>query len=309
KYIALSIIVLCSVSFYGQEFPKVYKKLNKNKKAVYLSKLKAHAQLEKKPNSLEILAVALKYDYRLTESQFKFEELRNSQKLSDAGIIEYAGLLIKTQNYSKSIAILDEFKGDKALLKKANYLKSIASKLLNQKCIEYKSGTETLSHYCYSFDAQMSVNPIQPEIVYTWNFDSRDILEGTAVDYCFDISGTHVIKLGSYDAKNNIVNADSTFTLSILPPLDFASMKTNNIINKEISFRYLENLGEGKDILWHFGNGIFKIGKEANYYFNRPGNYFIEYFIIDTEAEMSSLKCNSCQLFINQNKAEQKSNR
>ncbi len=283
--------------------------MRKGKKGGTLAKLKLHDQQNKHENSGEKYAVALKYDYRLTESQFRFEELRNQNKLSNKAKFEYAGLLIKTRNYQKANDILQELISAGYANERVNQMAYISQKLENEKCIEYKSGTETQSSYCYTFDALMSVNPVQPNIVYTWDFDSRDLLEGTKVDYCFDVSGTHLIKLGSYDKDKGIVNADTTFTISILPPLDFNSMKENNIINKAISFNYKEELIGNQKILWHFGNGIFKTGKSVSYFFNRPGNYFIEFFIIESDLAQSSLKCNSCQLFINQNKAEQKENR
>ena len=283
--------------------------MRKGKKSGTLAKLKLQNRENKHENSGEKYAVALKYDYRLTEAQFRFEELRNQNKLSNKAKFEYAGLLIKTRNYQKALDILQKMISEGYTDERANQMVQISQKLLNEKCIEYKSGTETLSSYCYTFNAEMSVNPVQPNIVYTWNFDSKDTLEGTEIDYCFDVSGTHLIKLGSYDKDKAIVNTDTAFTISILPPLDFNSMKENNIINKTISFNYKEQLSDNQKILWHFGNGIFKTGKSVSYFFNRPGNYFIEFFIIEKDTAQSSLKCNSCQLFINQNKAEQKANK
>ena len=282
--------------------------MKKGKKGATLAKLKQHVLDNRKEDSGEKYAVALKYDYRLTESQFKFEELRNQKKLSNRAKFEYAGLLIKTRSFEKASMLLQELIAADYNDSRVKQMAEIAEKLLTEKCIEYKSGTETQSAYCYSFDAQMSVNPIQPDIVYTWNFDSKDLIEGTQIDYCFDVSGTHLVKLGSYDSKKNIVNADTAFTITILPPLDFNSMKENNIINKKIVFNYLEELKNDEQILWHFGNGIFKSGKSVSYLFNRPGNYFVEFFIVDNDQTQNPIKCNSCQLFINQNKREQKEN-
>ena len=280
--------------------------MNKGKKNTTLKKLKIAADNDKREYSKEHYAVALKYDYKLSEAQNRFEALISAKQLSDFGKIEYAGLLLKTRNFKRVIEVLNSIESSDFNDKRKDYLIQIAHKLENESCIEFSSGEQEFSSYCYTFDASASIEPRQNEIIYTWSFDEKDSINGAVVDYCFEISGKHKVTLGSYDAINEVHNADSSFSITITPPLDFESMQKNNIIGKSINFQYKEELSEGQDIVWHFGNGIFKSGKKVEYYFNRPGNYYIEFYVIEGNQKDKLPPCSSSQLFINNSKAEKK---
>ena len=267
-----------------------------------MNKLKAAHELGKKPYSTENYAVALKYDYKLSQSNILFEDLITRGIITEKGIIEYAGTLIKQKNFNRALEVLNlKSDSNQDLL---GSMKMVTTYLQNKDCTEYKIEENSSSTYCFTFDASASADPVLKNLSYTWTFDETEVLEGIRVDYCFPNSGTHSVTLGSYDRLSNIKNRDTTFIVSIRPPLNFDQMLKNNIIKKSIDFEYEENLENGTTLLWHFGNGIFKKGKKADFTFNRPGNYYIEFFLIPEELAQSSLYCNSCQFFVNQSRTQ-----
>ncbi|NND77613.1 MAG: PKD domain-containing protein [Flavobacteriales bacterium] len=302
KIISLLICALLCSQIYSQDLPKVYNKLKKGNKRGYLKKMKLRAEKTKKPHSLEHYAIILKYDYKFEDAKPLFEKLISEKRLSEIGKIEFAGLLMKTFNYDKAIGILNSIKPG-SFPDDRNLKMAILAELLKEnECIEFKKGENNFDGFCYTFDATASVDQVFPEVVYQWQFNEKELKEGTIVDHCFEIHGTHFITLGSYDKKHGIRNRDSTFSISIIPPVNFAELEENNVINKDILFKYEGELENGTTVLWHFGNGIFSSGKNVRFNYNKAGNYYIEFYQVPQNLARSSLKCNSYQLFIDEYK-------
>lgn len=252
------------------------------------------------------MAVALKYDYKLEESNLLFEQLISKGQISGDGLIEYAGTLIKQKNFIRAEGVLNLISPSFQSGEMVSQLKSISSYLQENGCIEYIVDEHSSSTYCFTFDASASADPTLKDLTYIWTFGDDQLKEGIVVDHCFDNSGTHLVKLGSVDPITNIKNSDTTFIVSIKPPLNFNQMLKNNIVKKSINFEYKEELPQGTSLLWHFGNGIFKSGTKVDFTFNRPGNYYIEFFLISDDMAQSSLYCNSCQFFVNKNRSQQR---
>ena len=306
KALVVLIFVLLGSQFYSQDLPKIYKKLKKGNKRSYLKKMKMNAAKEKKNYSLEHYAVALKYDYKFEQSKRIFERLISEDRLSDIGKIEYAGVLMKSYNYDRAISILSLIKDESFENSRHQKMKIIAELLKENNCVEFKKGEKIYEGYCYTFDATASMDPVLPHLSYTWVFNDEIEMKGHVVDHCFNISGTHYITLSSHDDHNGIKNQDTTFTISIPPPVNYSEMEKNNFINTSISFSSSEDPMENASILWHFGNGIYSSGKQTYFNYNRGGNYYIEFFQVPMTMARSSLKCNSYQLFIEQNKNAKK---
>lgn len=303
KFVAVLFIALLSSQIYAQDLPKVYKKLKKGNKRTYLRKLKKNAEIEKEIFSQEHYAIALKYDHKIANSRSLLEKLYRQNQLSDIGKIEFAGLLMNTLNYHRAIEILKSIDPSIILDDRIELMTSACLQLIDANCIEYRKEGKALKGLCYTFDATASMDPLLDEMSYSWNFDGQQKKEGISVDHCFEMSGTHYISLSSYDPISEIKNSDTTFTLSILPPLNFDEMEKRNLVNTPIPFTYMEEPQNGERVLWHFGNGIYNDGMGTTFEYIRAGNYFIEFFLIPKDVTGSSLKCNSYQLFIDQSKA------
>ncbi|MBN2349657.1 MAG: PKD domain-containing protein [Bacteroidales bacterium] len=141
------------------------------------------------------------------------------------------------------------------------------------------------NNYCYVFyDEHFRLYDTLP-VRYEWDFGHGIIKSGREVEYCFSGPGEYTVKLRITDslAADTVISVTSnSFKLEDVKQPYITSINTG-IINKTYVFSGLNsNLPEFKisDYIWNFGKGFSIRGPEANYIFNKKGEYNIQLGLI-----------------------------
>lgn len=133
---------------------------------------------------------------------------------------------------------------------------------------------------CFTLDASFSVDSEVPNLIYQWEFDNGDKLEGQVVNYCFPGAGKRKIKLNTYDkTKNYSLKTDTALYLTIDGiPISFKNSESPQI-NDLINFDASNSLIDGAtitDYFWDFGDGNLSLGKLTEHSFKATGTYTIK---------------------------------
>jgi tetratricopeptide (TPR) repeat protein len=146
-----------------------------------------------------------------------------------------------------------------------------------------KGGTCSIissSKNCFTFDATFSVDTAVPDLVYQWEFDSGEKLDGAVVNYCFPGAGKRKIKLNTYSKNQNYsIRTDTALYVNIEGiPITFTSSDSPQI-NDLINFDASNSLIDGAsitDYFWEFGDGKIGLGKIVTHSFLEPGNHVVK---------------------------------
>ncbi len=133
---------------------------------------------------------------------------------------------------------------------------------------------------CFTLDASFSTDSQVPDLVYQWEFDNGDKLEGEVVNYCFPGAGKRKIKLNTYDKnKNYSLKTDTSLYVTIEGiPITFKSTESPQI-NDLLNFDASNSLIDGAsitDYFWDFGDGSLALGKFVTHTFKAIGNYSVK---------------------------------
>ena len=133
---------------------------------------------------------------------------------------------------------------------------------------------------CFTLDASFSVDNEVPDLVYQWEFDNGEKLEGQVVNYCFPGAGKRKVKLNTYDKnKNYSLKTDTALYITIDGiPITFKNSEGPQI-NDLLNFDATNSLIEGAtitDYFWDFGDGNLGIGKLTTHTFTSVGTFLVK---------------------------------
>ena len=216
-------------------------------------------------------------DYKTAESYFEKVMRYGQRKAPD--IISYAECLKQNLKFVEAKRWYNEAVLKDPKDKNAKRLANSCQMLLDNS----KSGACSMistANNCFTLDASFSVDNEVPDLIYQWEFDNGDKLEGPVVNYCFPGAGRRKVKLNTYDkAKNFSLKTDTVLYIIIDGiPITFKNSEEPQI-NDLINFDASNSLIDGAtitDYFWDFGDGTLGLGKITEHSFKNTGNYTIK---------------------------------
>lgn len=146
-----------------------------------------------------------------------------------------------------------------------------------------KGGTCSLinaNKNCFTLDASFSIDSGVPDLIYQWEFDNGDKLEGAVVNYCFEGAGKRKIKLNTYEKKKNYSLKTDTALYIALEGIPISFKNTDSPqINDLINFDASSSLIDGAtitDYFWDFNDGSLALGKLVTHSFAQAGTYTVK---------------------------------
>ncbi len=233
-------------------------------------------------------------DYKTAESYFEKVMRYGQRKACD--IVNYAECLKNNLKFVEAKRWYNEAVLKDPKDKNAKRLANSCQMLIDNS----KSGACSMisvNKNCFTLDASFSIDNAVPDLVYQWEFDTGDKLEGAVVNYCFPGAGRRKVKLNTYDKNKNYSLKTDTAIYIIIDgiPITFKNSEgpqINDLINFDASNSLIDD-ATITDYFWDFGDGGLGIGKTTEHTFKTPGNYTIKLTVTaqSTDAKQDIIYC------------------
>jgi len=169
------------------------------------------------------------------------------------------------------------------------------------------------SKNCFTLDVSTSIDTGANDLVYQWEFDTGDKLEGAVVNYCFPGAGKRKIKLNSYSKLHpEVVRCDSSLFVTIDGiPITFKntdSPQINDLLNFDASNSVID-AATITDYFWDFGDGNLGLGKLVTHSFSTTGNYTVKLVVTaqSLDGKQDIIYCGYKKITVASNVYEEKS--
>ena len=151
-----------------------------------------------------------------------------------------------------------------------------------------------------TYSGRFSRDPDGEIIDYEWSFPNGQVLKGESVQHAFETPGTYKIALKVTDNTGKAFGYDSLSVLVNAPPVPV--IKGNTIFNTgRIKLDASESYDPDGDIMDQFWivNGNSVSGPVLVYGFDKPGEYSIQYTVIDNSGTYSAVQSADYTVIIN----------
>jgi tetratricopeptide (TPR) repeat protein len=221
-------------------------------------------------------------------SDFVKSCLEKDHDLTDFAL-EYANLLRHAEEYDEAIVWYEKHAANDTTAQ-AGVATMVKWSQLRKEQQPSCYGSDVKKH-CVQLDATESIDKENADLQFVWEFDDGKTEKGVTITHCFDEGGEHEVQLHVTDPKTKTTDVKELLVPIVFEPPLQVNRERNVYAQTATKFSLdVEELEEGHEVVWEFGDTEMAWGKEVEHRYYASGRYLLKVFLLDENQQI--IKCN-----------------